>query len=315
MKPDRRRRGARVALIGAIVLALAAAGCSAAPGGGSTGSTAAPGTQGNRVLVVTTNTVFADLVAQVGGERVESVSLVPNGGDVHTYDPRPSDAARLSKARLIVMNGLGLDDWLTNLVSTAGAAALVVRLGEGLPDVRYLSGENGATNPHLWLNVANAERYVARLADALARVDAAGAPGYRTRAAAYTRRLQDLDAWVRAQIETIPVDQRRLVSFHDAFPYFADAYGLQIVGSVVAAPGQDPGAADVAHLVDAIRAAHVRAVFAEPQFNPAVVQAVAREAGVRVVTDLYDDTLGPPPVDTYEGMIRWDVERVVGALR
>ena len=315
MKPDRRRRGTRVALIGAIVLALAAAGCSAAPGGGSTGSTAAPGTQGNRVLVVTTNTVFADLVAQVGGERVESVSLVPNGGDVHTYDPRPSDAARLSKARLIVMNGLGLDDWLTNLVSTAGAAALVIRLGEGLPDVRYLSGENGATNPHLWLNVANAERYVARLADALARVDAAGAPGYRTRAAAYTGRLQDLDAWARAQIETIPVDQRRLVSFHDAFPYFADAYGLQIVGSVVAAPGQDPGAADVAHLVDAIRAAHVRAVFAEPQFNPAVVQAVAREAGVRVVTDLYDDTLGPPPVDTYEGMIRWDVERVVGALR
>ncbi len=315
MKPDRRRRGAGVALIGAMVVALATARCSAAPGGGSTGSTAAPGTHANRVLVVTTNTVFADLVAQVGGARVESVSLVPNGGDVHTYDPRPSDATRLSQARLIVMNGLGLDDWLTNLVSTAGAAAQVVRLGEGLPDVRYLSGENGATNPHLWLNVANAARYVARIADALVQVDAAGAPSYRARAAAYTRRLQDLDAWARAQIETIPLEQRRLVSFHDAFPYFADAYGLQIVGSVVAAPGQDPGAADVARLVDAIRAAHVRAVFAEPQFNPALVQAVAREAGVRVVTDLYDDTLGPPPVDTYEGMIRWDVERVVGALR
>ena len=112
----------------------------------------------------------------------------------------------------------------------------------------------------------------------------------------------------------IPEDDRLIVSFHEAFPYFAAAYGLTIVGTIVDAPGQDPSAGEIAALVDAIEASGAKAVFGEVQFSPDLVQTVADEAGVVVVTDLYNDSLGDPPVDTYEGMIRWDVDRVVEAL-
>lgn len=279
--------------------------------------TASPGssTADARVVVVTTTTVFADLVRQVGGDRVEAFSLVPNGGDVHTFAPRPSDMRRLSSARLVVMNGLGLDDWVGRLIADADATAPIVRLAEDLPGARYLVEPSGAVNPHLWLEVPNAERYVARIADALSAADPGHAGAYHTGAATFAARLAQLDTWIRAQVATIPAPNRRLVAFHDAFPYFADAYGLEVVGTVVAAAGQEPGAGQVTRLIDAIRAAGVRAVFAEAQFNPAIAQAVAADSGARMVTDLYDDTLGPAPADTYEGMMRWDVEKIVEALR
>ena len=286
------------------------AGGSAGGSGGSGGS----GASGGRIVVVTSTTVFADLVGQVGGSHVDAVSLIPNGGDVHTFAPRPLDVERISAARLIVMNGLGLDDWMTRLISDAGATAPVVRLAEDLPGATCVLGENGTPNPHLWLDVANAERYVSRIAERLAQVDPAYAADYAAAAAAYTRRLETLDGWIRTRIATIPPGGRRLVSFHDAFPYFARAYGLEIVGTVVAAPGQEPGAGQVIALINTIRATGVKAVFAEAQFNPAIAEAVAEEAGVQVVTDLYNDTLGKAPADTYEGMMRWDVERIVGAL-
>ena len=302
---------ARLLLVASV--AVAAASCASPVGPGSGGS-GASGSDGRVIVVTTTTTVFADLVRQVGGELVDAVSLVPNGGDVHTFAPRPSDMRRLSSARLIVMNGLGLDDWVGRLISDAGATAPVVRLAEDLPGARYLLDPSGTTNPHLWLEVPNAERYVARIADALATVDPQHAAAYRAGAADYMARLGQLDGWIRAQIASIPPQNRRLVAFHDAFPYFADAYGLEIVGTVVAAAGQEPGAGQVTRLIDAIRQAHVRAVFAEAQFNPAIAQAVAADSGARVVTDLYDDTLGPAPADTYDGMMRWDVRKIVEAL-
>ena len=128
-------------------------------------------------------------------------------------------------------------------------------------------------------------------------------------------RLAALDAAIRAQIATLPAANRKLVSYHDAFPYFAAAYGLTIVGTVVPAPGQDPSAGQVVALIDVIRASGVKAIFSEAQFNPKVEQQLAAEAGVKVVSNLYNDALGPPPVDTYEAMMRWDADRVVEALR
>ncbi len=305
--------GSLLLLAGALALAVSAGtGCSTGSptGAGAAGSGASAG----RIVVVTSTTVFADMVARVGGSLVDAVSLIPNGGDVHTFAPRPLDVERISAARLILMNGLGLDDWMTRLISDAGATAPVVRLAEDLPGASYVLGENGTPNPHLWLDVANAQRYVARIADRLAQVDPAHAADYAAGATAYTGRLQALDGWIRARVATIPPDGRLLVSFHDAFPYFARAYGLEIVGTVVAAPGQEPGAGQVIALINAIRAAGVKAVFAEAQFNPAIAEAIAQESGAQVVTDLYNDTLGNAPADTYEGMMRWDVERIVGAL-
>jgi ABC-type Zn uptake system ZnuABC Zn-binding protein ZnuA len=300
-----------LAMLGALLIGVAtiAAACGGSSPAGSPGS-------GGPVRVVATTTVFADFVRQVGGDRVIVDSLVPKGGDVHTFDPTPSAIVRLSNARLVVMNGLGLDDWMTRMVSNAASSATVIRLGEKLDGVTYLQGETaGTTNPHLWLNVAYAERYVTRIADALEAADPTDAGTFTANAAAYQARLATLDASVRTEIATIPEAARKLVSFHDAFPYFAAAYGLTIVGVVVSAPGQDPSAAQVAALVEAIRAAGVKAVFSEAQFSPSLVATIATEAGATVESNLYDDTLGDPPVDSYEGLIRWDTDKVVAALR
>jgi len=164
------------------------------------------------------------------------------------------------------------------------------------------------------MNVPYARLYVQRIVAALSAADPSKASTFAANGQAYDGRLATLDSWVRDQIATIPTEQRRLVAFHDAFPYYAEAYGLTIVGVVVPAPGQDPSAGQIAQLVKAIREAHVKAVFSEVQFSPQLAQAVAREAGATAESNLYDDTLGDTPVDSYEGIIRWDTNKVVAAL-
>ena len=311
------RRLAPAAVLALALLPLAAllAACSGAADG-SPSSVPGAGVSGAGVPVVTTSSVFADLVRQVGGNRVDVVSLVPRGVDPHTFEPKPSDAARLAGARLIVMNGLGLDDWLAKTIESSGSTATVVRLGENLPGVEYIAGGGAVEpNPHLWLDVSYAMKYVDRLADALAAADPAGATAYRDGAAAYRTRLVDLDRWVRDEIATIPAVDRKLVMYHDAFPYFTRAYGLTAVGTIVDAAGQEPSAGEMAALIDAVRASGARAVFSEAQFPPNLVQRLADETGARVVSDLYDDALGDPPLDTYEAIIRHDVEQLVTALR
>lgn len=270
---------------------------------------------GEIVDVVATTTVFADLVRQVGGSDVEVSSLVPKGGDVHTFDPKPSDIEKLSGAELVVMNGLGLDDWLTKYIANNVTSADVVKLGEGLDGVSYLQGDDGATNPHVWMDVANARRYVARIRDALSKVDPRHATVFADNASQYDQQLATLDASIRADLAAIPADQRKIIAYHDAFPYFAAAYGLQVVGTVVPSPGQDPSAGNMANLVRVIRDQHVRAIFTEAQFSPKLVQQIGDETGAKVEGNLYDDTLGDPPVDSYVGMMRWDADRVVAALR
>jgi ABC-type Zn uptake system ZnuABC Zn-binding protein ZnuA len=297
----------KVAALGLAATLLAAA-C------GDTRASAAA--DGDVLRVVATTTVLGDLVEQVGREHVEVTSLVPKGGEVHTFDPTPSDLRAVADTDLVVMNGLGLDDWLRTVVDGSGASAPIVVLAEDLPGVEYQAGEDAdeAVNPHLWLDVRNAMRYVERIVAALETADPTNAEAYRADGTAYLDRLEILDAWARERIASIPEDARTVVSFHEAFPYFADAYGLSIVGSIVDAPGQDPSAGEIASLVEAIRSSGAKAVFAEAQFDPGLAETVAEEAGIPVVTDLYNDSLGDAPVDTYEGLIRWDVDRVVDAL-
>jgi ABC-type Zn uptake system ZnuABC Zn-binding protein ZnuA len=297
-----------LALIGAFATACSSPASSGAPDGA--------------LRVVATTTVLADLVEQVGGDDVAVTSLVPKGGEVHTFDPTPSDLQAVSSADLIVMNGLGLDEWLADMVADSGATATVVELAEDLEGVTYLTGgeehadaDHGeAVNPHLWLNVAYASKYVERIAETLVAADPDLADGVGSRSETYLARLADLDATARDRIAGIPESDRVIVSFHEAFPYFATAYGLTVVGTIVDAPGQDPSAGEIAALVEAIRASGAKAVFGEAQFNPDLAEIVAEEAGVAVETHLYSDSLGDAPADTYEGMMRWNVDRVVAAL-
>ena len=302
----------RRVLLAAVALVLVTAACSGR-GGSSSGAPADP----DAIDVVATTTVLADLVRQVGGAHVAASSLVPPGGEVHTFDPTPADIARVADADLIVTNGLGLDEWVAALARDSGTRAPILVLGEDLDGVTYLAGDGpeGTVNPHLWMDVRNAIRYAVRIGDELARIDPARAAAYDATTKGYTQRLTELDGWAREQIAAVPEARRTVVSFHDALPYFADAYGLEIVGTVIDAPGQDPSAGEVADLIEAIRTTGASALFGEAQFNPDLARTIADEAGITVVTDLYTDSLGPPPADTYEGLIRWDVDRVVEAVQ
>ena len=250
----------RLSLLLGLVVVLAS--CTS----GSPTGTAAPG----KLSVVATTSIFADLVRNVVGDLVTVSSLVPANSDAHTYSPRPSDIRVLAGARVVFMNGLGLDDWLNRMIESVANHAQVVRLAVDLPGATLIAGDdpNGPANPHLWLNVAYAQGYVGRIATALAQADQSNAGAYAAQAKAYGARLGDLDIWVKQQLATIPAPNRRFVAWHDAFPYYAAAYGLEIVGVAVAAPGQEPSAAYTAALIDAIRAQHVTAIFSEAQFRP-----------------------------------------------
>jgi manganese/iron transport system substrate-binding protein len=305
--PSSIRRRLAVAIAGLLAVG-SLAGCSpTGPDGSGT-----PGT----VQVVTTTSILADLVTQVGGAHVSVESLVPRGGEVHTFDPTPSDARRLASADLVFLNGLGLDAWLEQLVEASGTDAPVVALAEQLDGVTYLAGEHEgeAVNPHLWLNVQYAIKYVERIAGQLAQIDPAHAQDYEAALAEYRTQLEALDAKARDRLGAIPDANRTVITFHDAFPYFAAAYGLRIDGTIVDAPGQDPSAGEMAALIRVIREDGVRAILAEAQFNDELARTIAEETGAVVVSELYTGSVGDPPQDTYAGAMTWNVEQIAAAL-
>jgi zinc/manganese transport system substrate-binding protein/manganese/iron transport system substrate-binding protein len=294
-------------------LAFLVAGCGQGPGRPSpvgSGPTPGPGA----IQVVTTTTVFADIVRSVGGSRADVHSIIPPGVGPEDYEPKPDDARLLADAQLIVSNGVGLDDFLNRLLeSGSGGKTPRLVLGEGIDPILV----DGEPNPHFWLDPTLVKTgYLPKIVTALSALAPADATTFQANAAAYGTQLDALDAELKAKVETIPVANRRLVTFHDAFPYFARHFGFELIGVVVANVGQEPNAAELAALVQKVRAAGVKAVFSEAQFNPKLAQTLADEAGIKtVVTTLYNDALGPAPADSYPGMMRWNVDKIVEALR
>ena len=246
--------------------------------------------------------VFADLVRNVGGDRVQVDALLPSGADVHTYELAPAKAAGVAKADIVFLNGLGLEEAVGDVIRSV-AEGPVIALADGLPAIR---GEN----PHLWLDVQLAERYVERIRDELTAIDADGRLVYEANAASYLDELGRLNAEIVAGIETIPAANRRLVTFHDAFPYLAERYGLVIVAVVAPSPGQEPSARDIADLIEAIEG--LPAVFAEPQFSADVLELAAGDADVQVfdlLSDAYVDG-----VDSYVDLMRFNLSQLVEGL-
>ena len=297
----------------ALSLAFLVAGCGQGPGRPSpvgSGPTPGPGA----IQVVTTTTVFADIVRSVGGSRADVHSIIPPGVGPEDYEPKPDDARLLADAQLIVSNGVGLDDFLNRLLeSGSGGKTPRLVLGEGIDPILV----DAEPNPHFWLDPTLVKTgYLPKIVSALSALAPADATTFQANAAAYGTQLDALDAELKAKVETIPVANRRLVTFHDAFPYFARHFGFELIGVVVANVGQEPNAAELAALVQKVRAAGVKAVFSEAQFNPKLAQTLADEAGIRtVVTTLYNDALGPAPADSYPGMMRWNVDKIVEVLR
>jgi len=307
------RRESRFGLIRTLLVLLSTvvivAGCTS--GGASDDPTSAP--SGTGLKVVATTTVFADMVRNVAGDRAVVDSIIPAGAGPEDYEPKPDDARKLADADLVVSNGVGLDDFLDDLIAAAGEeAASRLVLGEGLETITV----EGEENPHFWLDPSVvADRYIPAISAALTQLDPAGGDSYEASATAYIDAIRAMDAANQAKVEKIPAANRKLVTFHDAFPYFAAHYGFELVGVIVENVGQEPTASELAALVETVRSAGVKAVFSEAQFSPDLARTLAEEAGVRqVVTTLYNDTVGPPPTDTYLKMMEWNVNEIVVAL-
>lgn len=289
--------------------------------------------------VVTSTPLFASMVKVVGGERVEVRAVMPPGTDSHTYQPSPREVAQLAEAAVVIYNGSDLEPWMERQLEAVAPNVRTVILSEGLEAFAVEEEEHGydheespltpeahdatpgpreehshehAVNPHFWLDPDFATVYIERIASALAEADPHNAATYQANAARYVREIRAFDDWAKAQIATIPPERRKLVTFHDAFPYFAAHYGLELVGVVVPSPGREPLPQEVANLVAQIRQQRVSAIFIEPQFNPKLAQTIAQEAGVQVL-ELYSDTL--PEGGDYLAMMRYNVQQVVSGLR
>jgi ABC-type Zn uptake system ZnuABC Zn-binding protein ZnuA len=270
-----------------------------------------------------TTSVFADLARLALGNSVQIDSIVPAGIDVHTFEPSPSDAAKIAAADLIIMNGLGLDEWVFPLIEAAQkSSGDLLRLGEGL-DVSdgwtYLSAANPGTlrsyDPHVWLDPIGAAHYVQRVADRVVQDRPALTNLIRSTSANGFAALHDLDTEVRTLFSEIPAENRKIVTFHDAFGYYARAYNITIVGVAIASPGQDPSAREIAALIDAIRASGVTTVFSEVQFPSKVLASIAAETDATVLADLYSDALGAPPGDTYISAMRANATAIAASMQ
>ena len=297
-----------------IALLVASAAC-----GGTSGS---PSASNAPYRVVATTSLFADLARLALGDAVQIDTIVPAGIDVHTFEPAPSDVSTIADADLVLMNGIGLDEWVVALVDAAKQSnANVLRLGEGLEGYgfQYLFTESSnsgrARDPHVWLDPTAAELYLQQIASRVVEDRPELTSVIRSALEKGRSSLRSLSQEVQLIFSAIPADRRKIVTFHDAFRYYARAYGITIVGVAIASPGQDPSAREIAALIDAIRAAGVTTVFSEVQFPSKVLNSIAAETGATVLADLYSDALGAAPGDTYLGAMRANATAIAALMR
>jgi zinc/manganese transport system substrate-binding protein/manganese/iron transport system substrate-binding protein len=298
----------------AVSVAVALAGCSV--GGGAKGE----GSGGLQVIATTTQVgdFTRNIVGDVSGITVTQL-IQPNQSS-HSYDPSAADLTALARADVLVINGVGLEEWLGDAIDASGFHGVTIAGDEGISvehskahgtddhagSTDAAAHDHDTGNPHIWTAVANAERMVGTIADGLAGADPAHAAAIRANADAYQQKLGALDAWIHENMDAVPANERLLVSNHDAFGYFTAAYGITYVGSIIPSfdDNAEPSAAEIDDLVAAIRTTGVKAVFSEASINPKAANTIAREAHVAVYSGadaLYGDSLGPAgsPGDTY----------------
>ena len=267
----------------------------------------------DKLEVVTTFTVLADMVQNVGGERVALTTLVGPNSDAHVYEPTPADARTLAEADLVVVNGLGFEGWIDRLVEVSGYKGPVVVASEGIV---AMTVEESQPDPHAWQDLANGRIKVANIARALAAADPAQADVYRRRAEAYDRKLAALDRDIRGRLDSFPEDRRKVITSHDAFQYFGRAYGIDFLAPVGLSTESEPSAGEVATLVRQMRDEGIRALFVENITDPRLVEQLAREAGAVIGGKLYSDSLSGPtgPAPTYLDMFRHNVGEIASAV-
>ena len=290
---------------------------------------------GEKLKVVATTNIVGDLARNVGGDKIELTAMLPIGADSHTYAPAPQDAASVADAHVVFVNGLHLEEFLEELIENAGGEAPVVAVsahietrqfneaaeqGHGHEDETHEDEEHGheGADPHVWMTPVNAIIMVHNIEHALSELDPANAETYETNAEAYEAQLEALDAWVKTQIETIPVENRELVTDHEAFGYYADRYGLEIVGTVIPAysTNAEPSAQELAQLQAAIEEFDTKAIFVGTTMNPVLAQRIAGDTGTKLIA-LYTESLGEAGsgAETYLNYIRYNTTAIVEALK
>jgi zinc/manganese transport system substrate-binding protein len=277
--------------------------------------------QSASLKVVASFSILGDFVREVGGSRVEVTTLVGANGDAHVYAPSPSDARKVAEAAVVVVNGLKFEGWIEKLIKASGTKASVVTATTGIKTIKAAEEKDhghshGAVDPHAWQNAGNAKIYVANIRDALIAADPAGKDAYTTNASAYTAKLDMLDAEIKAAAQRIPVDARRIITSHDAFGYFAAAYGVTFVAPRGVSTEAEASAQDVARIIRQIKAQKARAVFVENISDPRLSERIAKETGARIGGRLYSDALSAAdgPASTYIDMMRHNIKTLSTAL-
>ena len=275
----------------------------------------------DRLKVIASFSILGDLVKNVGGDRVEVATLVGPNGNAHVYAPSPGDAKKVADAKLVFVNGLGFEGWLERLVKASGTKAPIVIATKGIKPLERTGDhdhdhDHGRADPHAWQSVANAKIYVANIRDALIAADPAGKDAYFANAAAYLAKLDALEREVREVIAKIPADRRRVITSHNAFGYFQNAYGVNFIAPQGVSTEAKASAKDVAAIIAQIKKQKAAAVFLENVTDPRLVEQIARETGAKVGGTLYSDALTDDKGDatTYIDLIRHNLRQLASAL-
>jgi len=272
-----------------------------------------------KLPVVASFSVLGDFVREIGGERVSVTTLVGPDGDAHVYSPTPADAKTVAGAKLVVVNGLKFEGWLSRLVKSSGTKAMVATATTGITPLKLADDHghgHGGEDPHAWQSVANAKIYVGNVRDALVAADPAGKAVYEANAAAYQTKLDALEAEIKATVARIPVDRRKAITSHDAFGYFVKAYGIAFIAPQGVSTEAEASAKDVARIIRQIKAEKVPAVFLENITNPRLAEQIARESGAKIGGRLYSDALSAEsgPAGTYIAMMKHNISQIEKAL-
>ena len=284
----------------------------------SVGCASAPGGEAERkgLHAVATTTMIADLVRQVGGHRVSVRGIMAPGGDPHQYKPVPDDAEAIGQADVVFVNGLKLEHWVDDLIGNAGGDKPVVVVSTGVKH-RASPTDPAVPDPHFWFDVARWRQALKNVEAGLAAADPEGKDTFSRNAALYDAQLASLDAWVRDRLSAVPLPRRKLVTSHDAFAYFGEAYGVEVIPVQGISTDAEASTRELGRVVDRVRAAGVPAVFVETSVNPKLIEQVARETRTRVGGSLYSDSTGPLDSGggSYVGMVRDNVGLIVEGLK
>ena len=272
-----------------------------------------------KIRISTFSSVLTEVAQQVGGDRVEVIGHVKPGSDPHDFEPKPSDLRAVANAQLVLLSAKHMEGYVGKLEEATGTKGVIIHVGDQFPSLK-LSVQHGdhshdGEDPHWWHSIRNIARATKIVRDELVKLSPSDKTAFTANASGYLAKMETLDAWVKSKVAELPRDKRKLVTNHDAFGYFAREYNFTVMPIAGLSKNDQPGSKKTAELIQAIKAAGVKAVFSEDVANPKVIQEIARETGAKFGGSLLSDGLGSGDAGTIEGMFKRNVGTIVDALK